>query len=237
MKSKNTTQNNVLIIFLIFIFLVFLQKNKFFRNLHNIHGNNLEKRLIQVYGVCDKQSYGFLNEIKNNYPLKENPKIIDYSTNPSPQWSIYDTSKKNSKNPRIFLNYSKNIKLKFFPRDNHFFNETHVRFTNQIETINFNISEPIKINSIIQIYKVTNNKKNIILEKKVNNFIKKNNIIILNYPTTAINSKWDNVYIDIVDLDKHSLKKINFIELKLKNKFQFSDDEIIFQKHNCYFIK
>ena len=237
MKSKKTTQNNVLIIFLIFVFLAFLQKNKFFRNLYDIHGNNLEKRLIQVYGICDKQSYGFLNEVKNNYLLIENPKIIDYSTNPSPQWSIYDTSKKNSKRPRIFLNYSKNIKLKFFPNDNNFFNATHVRFTSQIETINFNINKPIKINSIIQIYKVTNNKKIIILEKKINNFIKKNNKIFLYYPTTEINSKWDNIYIDIINLDKNSFKKINFIELTLKNQFQFSDDEIIFQQDNCYFIK
>ena len=64
MKSKKTTQNNVLIIFLIFVFLAFLQKNKFFRNLYDIHGNNLEKRLIQVYGICDKQSYGLA--FKNN---------------------------------------------------------------------------------------------------------------------------------------------------------------------------
>jgi hypothetical protein len=237
MKFKNTTQNNVLVIFLIFIFLVFLQKNNFFRNLYDIHSNNLDKRLVQIYGNCGDQSYGFLNDVRNKYSLVENPSIIDYSLDPNPRWVIYDTSKKNSKKPKIFLNYSKNFSLKFFPRNDIFFNANHIRFTNQINAINFSTNEPIKIDNKLQIYKIINNKKKIIFEKKINILVMSDDQISLNYPTEEINSKWENVYIEIVNLNKNLLQKINYVELTMKNKFQFLDDEVIFKRDNCYFIK
>ena len=65
MKFKKTTNNNILIIIFIFIFLIFLQNNKFFRKLYTVHGVNLDKRLVNVYGYCGKYSYGFLKEVKN----------------------------------------------------------------------------------------------------------------------------------------------------------------------------
>ena len=237
MKFKNTTHNNILLMFLVFIFLIFIQKNNIFRKLYNIQGNNLEKRLVQVYGYCGKHSYGFLNEINNKYILKENPVIVDYIIQPSSNWLIHDTSKKMSKKANIFLNYKKNLELKFILKDNLFVSEKNMQGSSGIEEINFDITEPIKINHVIQIFKVVDNNKKIIFEKKIDILIEDQKNIIINHKTDLIDSRWENIYISLINLDKKSLQKINNIKLNLKNKFQILDDDIIFKKENCFYTK
>ena len=215
MKFKNTTHNNILLMFLVFIFLIFIQKNNIFRKLYNIQGNNLEKRLVQVYGYCGKHSYGFLNEINNKYILKENPVIVDYIIQPSSSWLLHDTSKKMSKKANIFLNYKKNLELKFILKDNLFVSEKNMQGSSGIEEINFDITEPIKINHVIQIFKVVDNNKKIIFEKKIDNLIEDQKNIIINHKTDLIDSRWGNIYISLINLDKKSLQKINNIKLNL----------------------
>ena len=237
MKFKNTTHNNILLMFLVFIFLIFIQKNLIFRKLYTIQDTNLEKRLIQVYGYCGKHSYGFLNEINNKYVLKENPQIVDYIIQPSSDWLIYDTSKKKSKKHNIFLNYKKNLELKFFLKKNIFVSEKNMQGSSGIKEIIFDIDESIKINNVIQIFKIIDNNKKIIFEKKIDNLLEDQKNIIINHNTNLIDSRWENIYINLVNLDKKSLQKINSIKLTLKNKFQILNDDIIFKKENCFYTK
>ena len=106
-----------------------------------------------------------------------------------------------------------------------------------IKEIIFDITEPIKINHIIQIFKFVDNNKKIIFEKKINNRIEDQEKIVINYDTNLIDNRWENIYISLIDLDNKSLKKINNIKLNLKNKFQILDNDIIFKKENCFYTK
>jgi len=237
MKLKNTTHNNILLMFLVFIFLIFLKQNQIFRKLYTIQGFSLEKRLVQIYGDCGKYSYGFLNEINNRYVLKENPVIIDYLIQPSSKWLLHDTSKKSSIKPNIFLNYKENLELKFIPEGNNFVSEGNMKGTSGIKEISFNVNEPIKINHVIQVFKILDNKKKVIFEKKINDLLTNQKNLIINYNTNLIDSRWESIYINLLNLDKKSLQKINSIKLNLKNKFQILDEDIIFKKNNCFYTK
>jgi hypothetical protein len=237
MKFKKTTNNNILLIFFIFVFLIILQNNKFFRKLYNVHTINLDKRLVNVYGYCGKHSYGFLNEVKNKYALKENLNIVDYTIQPAPSWLVFDTSKKTPKNPNVFINYQKNLELEFVHKDNFFIATNHLQTTSGIKEIHFDITEAINTNHVIQIFKIVDNNKIIIFEKEINYLTIKNKNLIVNYNTDLINSRWQNIYINLKNLDKASIAKISNIKLILKNKYQILDEDIIFKKKNCYYTK
>jgi len=237
MKFKKTTNNNILLIFFIFVFLIILQNNKFFRKLYNVHTINLDKRLVNVYGYCGKHSYGFLNEVKNKYALKENLNIVDYTIQPASSWLVFDTSKKTPKNPNIFINYQKNLELEFVHKDNFFIAANHLQTTSGIKEIHFDITEAINTNHVIQIFKIVDNNKIIIFEKEINYLTIKNKNLIVNYNTDLINSRWQNIYINLKNLDKASIAKISNIKLILKNKYQILDEDIIFKKKNCYYTK
>ena len=237
MKFKKTTNNNILFIILIFIFLTFLQNNKFFRKLYTVHGVNLDKRLVNVYGYCGKYSYGFLNEVKSKYNYRENLNIVDYVIQPSPSWLVFNTSKKTSEKPNIFINYKKNLELEFIPKGNLFIGKNHIQETSGIEEVHFDIKQEININHIMQIFKIEDNDKIIIFEKEINYLTMNNKNIVINYDTELINSRWENLYINLKNLDNVSIKKINSIKLVLKNKHQILDEDIIFKKKNCYYTK
>ena len=61
--------------------------------------------------------------------------------------------------------------------------------------------------------------------------------IIINYNTEQINSRWENIYVDLLSLEKNTFQKINGIKLNLINKFQILDEDIIFKRGNCIYIK
>jgi hypothetical protein len=237
MKFKQTTNNNILFIFLIFVFLIFLQNNKFFRKLYNVHAVNLDKRLLNVYGYCGKYSYGFLNEVKNKYDFKENLNIVDYIIQPTPSWIVFDTSKKTSEKPNIFINYKKNLELDFVRQDNLFIAKNHIQETSGIKEIHFDISQTINANHIIQIFKIKDNKKIIIFEKEIDYLTIEDNNFVINYNTDLMNIRWGNLYINLKNLDTTSIKKISNIKLVLKNKHQILNEDIIFKKKNCYYTK
>ena len=89
----------------------------------------------------------------------------------------------------------------------------------------------------MQIFKIEDNNKIIIFEKEINYLTMNNKNVVINYDTELINSRWENLYINLKDLDKVSIKKINSIKLVLKNKHQILDEDIIFKKKNCYYTK
>ena len=238
MKFKNTpTHNIILLMFLVFIALIFLQKNQILRKLYNLQANNLEKRLINVYGDCGNYSYGFLNEVNNKFVFKHNPIIVNYLVQPNSNWLLHDTSKTYAKKPNIFINYKKKLDLRFIPENNMFVSTMNMQGSSGIKEIIFDVSEPVKINHIIQIFKIIDNNKEIIFEKKINNFIENEKKIIINYNTEQINSRWENIYVDLLSLEKNTFQKINGIKLNLINKFQILDEDIIFKRGNCIYIK
>ena len=69
--------------------------------------------------------------------------------------------------PFLFLlNYKENLELNFFLENNIFVSEKNMQGSSGIIDIIFDVNEPIKLNNIIQIFKIKDNKKKIIFEKK-----------------------------------------------------------------------
>jgi hypothetical protein len=237
MRFKNNIFNNSLSILMIFLFFVFIQKNSIFKKLYNLSNTGLNKRLISVYGYCGKSSYGFLNEVKKNYTLKENPNIIDYQIRPDSSWAIFDTSKNTSKKINVILNYKKELNLEFYKKDNLFVGKKNIEHTSGIESINIRVNKPIKINNLVQIYKTKDNNKILIFEKIINKKIDKQITVNLDYETNLINDRWAKIFINVINLENKYFKQINSIDLKLTNKYKIKEKDIIFNRENCFYIK
>ena len=237
MNFKNNIFNNYLFIVMFFLFFVFVQKNHIFKKLYNLSTLTLTERLINVYGYCGKSSYGFLNDIKKKYDLKENLNIIDYQIRPSSSWAIFDTTKDTAKKINVILNYKKNLSLDFRKENSLFIGKKNIEHVSGIESISIDVDKPIQINNLVQIYKVKTNKKILIFEQVINKTIKDQLIIDLDYNTDSINDRWAKIFINIVDLENEYFKEINNINLKLKNKYQIKKRDIIYKKENCYYIR
>jgi len=237
MKFKKTTNNNILLIFFIFVILIFLQNNKFFRKLYNVHGIDLNSRLIKIYGYCGKHSYGFLKEVKSKYSLKKNFKIADYVIQPNSSWLVYDTSKEASDKVNIFLNYQKNLKLKFIQRDGIFISENLIQGSSGIKEIKFSFSDPINKIQNVEIFKIIDNNKIIILKKQINFLAVEKDSLVINHDTKLIDSRREPIYIALKNLDNSSLQKINNITLILNNKYQILDKDILLRKGDCFYTK
>tara|TARA_Y100001970_G_scaffold133625_1_gene164643 strand:- start:4931 stop:5647 length:717 start_codon:yes stop_codon:yes gene_type:complete len=234
-KIKKKDLGLLIIIFL--LILIFIKENNIFKKIYFINSKNFEKRMNDVYGYCDKEYYGFIKMLKNKYKFVNNPKIIDYKIQPNPLWIIYDPSKKNDDKPSIFLNY-KNKQNLFFKRKNDFFiSDGNIQHTNNIISINFRVNAKFKINNIIKVYKLIDKNRVEIFQKKFNEEISNNKTIKLDFKTEKINSRWEKIYIEILELEKSKLNLIDQITLNLQNKFTFSDDQIIEKFNSCYYIK
>ncbi len=237
MHFKKNIFNNNLFILMIFLFFVFMQKNHIFKKLYDLGSFTLSDRLINVYGYCGKSSYGFLNDVKKKYVSNKNPNIIDYQIRPSSSWTTFDTTKDTADKINIILNYEKKLSLDFRKENNLFINKKNIEHVSGVEAIYINVNQPIQINNLIQIYKVKTNKKILILEKMINETIKDQLVINLNYDTDLINDRWAKIFINIIDLEDKYFEKIDNVNLKLKNKYQINKKDIIFNKGNCYYIR
>lgn len=99
---------NILIFFIIMS--IFHHQN-FFKNFYEIITKSYNIRMLIAHGDCNGRGYGFLNHIKQNYELKNNPVVYNFNIEPdtSAVW-INDVFKKKSLNNIILLNYSGEIK-------------------------------------------------------------------------------------------------------------------------------
>ena len=235
-KNKNI-KNYILIIFSLFI--IFLIYNSFPQKLNNILKNNYQSRLIEIYGYCSRDSYGFLQMIKNKYNSEKNPIIVNYKVLPNSIWTIYSPSEKFDIRPTIFLNYPENLNLVLFPNNNKVFaNKNDVQYSNGIKSISFVLKQDsIRLDNNITVYKIPNSKKIEIFKKKINQTITSGEKIDLNFTTENINSRWEKIYLEINNLDKNIEDKIVRIELQLKHKYDLSKFQILEKFENCYFIK
>ena len=192
--------------------------------------------MIDQYGYCSKESYGFLIDLKKKYKFDVNPRIVNHDILPSSNWIIYDSSKDFENRPRIFLNYQKEPSLKFNNLGKNFISEGHVQYTNFLESITFKTkNKNFKINDKIKIYKVINGKKKLVFEKYIKENIGNQKKIYINFKTEEFNSRWEQFYLELNNTNHNS--KINEVMLNFKNKYHFSDEDILFSKKNCFYIK
>jgi hypothetical protein len=235
-KNKHLTEY---ILIISSLFIIFLIVNSFPKKLNNIIKNNYQSRLIEIYGYCSRDSYGFLQMVNNKYNIKKNPIIINYKVLPNSIWTIYSASKKFDIRPTIFLNYPENLNLVLFPNNNKVFvNKNHIQFSNGIKSISFVLKQDsIRLDNNITVYKIPNSKKIEIFKKKINQTITSGEKIDLNFTTENINSRWEKIYLEINNLDKNIEDKIVKIELQLEHKYDLSKFQILEKFENCYFIK
>ena len=71
---------------IIFFLLLFF---KFFENTYFIFKNDYNSRLIQNYGFCEKNSYGFIKYIEKKYKPKKNLTIVNDEIHPSSDMFIF----------------------------------------------------------------------------------------------------------------------------------------------------
>ena len=237
MHKKNKIKQNIhLNLIIIFLFVIFLIKSDFFKKLYFLNQDNYTKRMVDQYGYCSKDSYGFLTDLKKKYKFDVNPKIINYDVLPSSNWIIYNSSQDFEKKPRIFLNYKKEQSLKFNNLEKNFISEGYVQYTNFLESITFKTkNENFYMNDKIKIYKVINGRKKLVFEKYINENIGNQKKIYTNFETEVFNSRWERFYLELDNISHNS--KINEVILNFKNKYQFSDEDVLFSKKNCFYIK
>jgi hypothetical protein len=192
--------------------------------------------MIDKYGYCTKESYGFLIDLKKKYKFDVNPKIINYDVLPSSNWIIYNSSQDFEKRPRIFLNYQKELSLIFNNSGKNFKSEGHVQYTNFLESITFiTKNENFYIKDNIKIYKIFNGKKKLIFKKYVNENVENKKKIYANFKTEEFNSRWEKFYFELENTNH--INKIDKVILNFRNKYQFSDEDVLFSKNNCFYIK
>ena len=107
-KDNNFFYINIIVV----VFFVFAMDLP--RNLYNLLLHKYATRIYSIYGVCEKESYGYLEKIVNQYGTKTN--INSYNFEDYPKSSTVFFYKKNYKfdnNKLIILNYdSENINHK-----------------------------------------------------------------------------------------------------------------------------
>jgi|694.fasta_scaffold25591_6 hypothetical protein len=107
-KDNNFFYINIIVV----VFFVFAMDLP--RNLYNLLLHKYANRIYSIYGVCEKESYGYLEKIVNQYGTKTN--INSYNFEDYPKSSTVFFYKKNYKfdnNKLIILNYdSENINHK-----------------------------------------------------------------------------------------------------------------------------
>ena len=113
MNLKNIKES-IKIIFFLIILLFIMHSNRSFYNLYILAKFNIDERLTKSYGYCNNASYGFINEIYNEYSIKENILILNDNPNFSfnnSVWFKYIPNKKLNKKKIILLNNNNSIEL------------------------------------------------------------------------------------------------------------------------------
>lgn len=105
--KKHTRYNTIVLIFLSILFVLIFFKT--FHNVYVIQRNDYVKRLINNYGYCDKQGYGFVHSTINKYRIKDNVNIINnFNSLSSINALFYNFDKNYDENYLILLDYNNN---------------------------------------------------------------------------------------------------------------------------------
>lgn len=111
---KKIITKNKFFLYLIIILSMAVNYN-FFLNTYTLIKNDYSKRLISIYGICEKEGYGFAKLISDKYDLKYNVNIIngEPSLYPSIGGLFYDKKKILSKDYIILINFKNKVNKKF----------------------------------------------------------------------------------------------------------------------------
>jgi hypothetical protein len=237
LKKNKIKQNISLYLILIFVFIILIIKIDFFRQLYFLNKNSYDKRMESTYGYCEKDSYGFLMDLKKKYNFEKNPIILNSQVIPLSNWILYDSNKEFDQLPSIFLNYKKKPSLVFKIQNNQYISQDHVQLTDMLESITIITSgKEIILNDKMKISKFDNNKRKIVFEKKIIEKINETKTIPINFETNEFNSRWGNFLIELENLNLIQ-NKIDTIILNFRNKFSFNEEDIIYKKENCFYVK
>ena len=238
--SKNI-KKNVGILIVGFLVLIFIFNQNLVRKFYNIINFDYESRISKSGGYCSDDSVGYLRYLKKKYDFKFNPTVINYEDSvPNSNWAIYDTRLKDDNTHKVFLNYRNKLFLKFEPSVKNFYSKNTVKYSNGISEIYFDLKvHSINLSSNLTIYrkKFGIKEKEIIYSKFFDEIIKNNESIKIDYDTKKINNIYKPFFLEINNLDKEKINKINSITLVLKNEFDLNNFQILNNYGDCYYVR
>ena len=238
--SKNI-KKNVGILIVGFLVLIFIFNQNLVRKFYNIINFDYESRISKSGGYCSDDSVGYLRYLKKKYDFKFNPTVINYEDSvPNSNWAIYDTRLKDDNTHKVFLNYRNKLFLKFEPSVENFYSKNTVKYSSGISEIYFDLKvQSINLSSNLTIYRKNFGikEKEIIYSKFFDEIIKNNESIKIDYDTKKINNIYKPTFLEINNLDKEKINKINSITLVLKNEFDLNNFQILNNYGDCYYVR
>ena len=238
--SKNI-KKNVGILIVGFLVLIFIFNQNLVRKFYNIINFDYESRISKSGGYCSDDSVGYLRYLKKKYDFKFNPTVINYEDSvPNSNWAIYDTRLKDDNTHKVLLNYRNKLFLEFEPSVKNFYSKNTVKYSSGISEIYFDLKvQSINLSSNLTIYRKNFGikEKEIIYSKFFDEIIKNNESIKIDYDTKKINNIYKPTFLEINNLDKEKINKINSITLVLKNEFDLNNFQILNNYGDCYYVR
>jgi hypothetical protein len=92
-------------------------------NFYNILKNDYDKRIVNIYGFCEKESYGYLKQLNEKFKINTNITSFNFEDFPkSSSVFFYKVNYKFDKSKFIILNYNSDDKHHKDYFDKNFFN-------------------------------------------------------------------------------------------------------------------
>ena len=234
-------KKNIGILIVGFLVLIFIFNQNLFRKFYNIINFDYESRISKSGGYCSDDSVGYLRYLKKKYDFKFNPTVINYEDSvPNSNWAIYDTRLKDDNTHKVLLNYRNKLFLEFEPSVKNFYSKNTVKYSSGISEIYFDLKvQSINLSSNLTIYRKNFGikEKEIIYSKFFDEIIKNNESIKIDYDTKKINNIYKPTFLEINNLDKEKINKINSITLVLKNEFDLNNFQILNNYGDCYYVR
>ena len=234
-------KKNIGILIVGFLVLIFIFNQNLVRKFYNIINFDYESRISKSGGYCSDDSVGYLRYLKKKYDFKFNPTVINYEDSvPNSNWAIYDTRLKDDNTHKVLLNYRNKLFLKFEPSVKNFYSKNTVKYSSGISEIYFDLKvQSINLSSNLTIYRKNFGikEKEIIYSKFFDEIIKNNESIKIDYDTKKINNIYKPTFLEINNLDKEKINKINSITLVLKNEFDLNNFQILNNYGDCYYVR
>jgi len=237
LKIKKLLFNNLIgLLLLISILLIFFVNLNIFKKSYIILKSNTFDRLIERYGYCNGEGFGFIKFIQNKYDLKQNPIIINYAIYPSPYWMLENTKIQFNNNQIILINYPNSYTLNFKKKNkNEFVNSNFVEHSSGIKNINLHLDNNKKterISAKINIIKLFHNKEKLVktffIDQEYSNKIS----IPVDFDTSELNSRWEKIIVRIYNTN-YNIRNINF---DMKNLYNPNLTKIIEKYESCYYV-
>lgn len=233
--------NKLLLVLILLLFLT--QYTNFFKNLRNIYWSNYETRIANIYGLCGRNSLGFLLYLKKKYRLESYPEVVNYKIFPNSNWVMdLDGKSKSKKNSSylVLLNYQDNLEVNLKSINKNFYIIPNQENNSGIKNIKIKLegsNENTLYDLNIQLIQSNFKYKKIIHNKDYNKILFKNNEanIDLDFNTNSLRDRVLRTYIYINS--KSSSLSISNISIIFFNKYKINEKKIVDKINNCYFLE